>query len=309
MTRPFRFGLQASFSETGDEVREQAKRAEASGYDILTIADHLGFIDPFVGCAVAAESTTTLKVGTQVLNVDFHPAALLARSAATIDLVSDGRFELGIGAGHMKSEYLEAALPFDRAGLRVQRMSDTIDIVRGLFAGHEVSFDGADRSVHGHTLAPLPTQGADLPILVGGNGDRVLEIGATKADIVGFTGFFYDAEQERPVLSHMSSAGLQDRVDHVESFGGDAERQMLIQRAVVDIDDARAAAVIASDIRAFNDNPAAVQDSPFTLAGSVDAICDELVACRERFGVSYFTFFTNRASPEIDEVVARLAST
>ncbi len=309
MTRPFRFGLQASFSKTGAEIREQAKRAEAAGYNILTIADHLGFIDPFIGCATAAESSTTLRVGTQVVNVDFHPAALLARSAATIDLVSDGRFELGIGAGHMKSEYLEAALAFDRAGRRVQRMAETIEIVRSLFAGEEVSFDGDERSVQGHKLSPLPPQGASLPIFVGGNGDRVLEIGATKADTVGFTGFRYDPVNERPVLSHMSSVGLQNRVDHVASFGGDAERQLLIQRAVVDDDVAKAAAAIASDVPAFENDPAAVLDSPFILVGPVDAICDELVACRERFGVSYFTFFSTRSSPEIDQVVARLAGT
>ena len=152
---------------------------------MLSIADHLGIIDPFVGCAVATEVTESLRVGTQVLNIDFHHVALLARSAATLDLASDGRLELGIGAGHMKPEYDEAAIAFDRPGRRVDRMVETIDMLRRLFGGEEVTFEGVERQLHRHTLSPLPPQGAGLPILVGGNGDRVLEVAATKADIVG----------------------------------------------------------------------------------------------------------------------------
>lgn len=307
--RPFRFGLQASLSKTADELRDLARRAEGSGYSVLSIADHLGIIDPFVGCAVAAEVTESLRVGTHVLNIDFHPVALLARSAATLDLASDGRLELGIGAGHMKPEYDEAAMAFDRPGRRVDRMAETIDMLRGLFSGEEVTSEGVERQLHRHTLSPLPPQGAGLPILVGGNGDRVLEVAATKADIVGFTGFRYDVEKKAAELSHLSSAGLADRVAHVGSFGTDPELQALIQRVVI-TDDAGGAAEEMSD--EFGDGEWTaddILDSPFILVGPVDAISEELVQRRHEFGISYFTFFANRSSPEIDQVVERLADT
>lgn len=307
--RPFRFGLQASFSKTGDELRDVARRAEDTGYSVLSIADHLGFIDPFVGCAIAAEVTETLRVGTHVLNIDFHPVALLARSAATLDLASDGRLELGIGAGHMKSEYDEAAMPFDRAGLRVQRMAETIDMLRGLFSGVEVTFEGTERQLHKHSLSPLPPQGNRLPILVGGNGDRVLEVAATKADIVGFTGMRYDLEKQAMDLSHLTSKGLADRVTHVGSFHGQPELQALIQRVVITNDPRETAEAMAKDLGDGSWTAEDILDSPFVLVGSVEAIGDELVQRRDEFGISYFTFFAGRSSPEIDQVVEHLAGT
>jgi probable F420-dependent oxidoreductase len=304
----FRFGLHASVAKTGDELRDLARRAQGSGYRVLSIADHLGIIDPFVGCAVAAEVTESLRVGTLVLNIDFHPVALLARSAATLDLVSAGRLELGIGAGHMRSEYDEAALAFDRPGRRIDRMAESIDMLRGLFGGEEFTFEGVERRLRHHTLAPLPPQGAELPILVGGNGDRVLEVAATKADIVGFTGFRYDVEKEAAELSHLSRAGLADRVAHVRSFGTDPELQALIQRVVI-TDDARGAAARTASELGNEWNADDVLDSPFVLVGSVDAISEELVQRRQEFGISYFTFIAGRSSPEIDRIVERLAGT
>ncbi len=307
--RPFRFGLQASFSKTADEVRDLARRAEGAGYSVLSIADHLGFIDPFIGCAVAAEATDSLRVGTLVLNVDFHPVALLARSAAALDMASDGRLELGIGAGHMKSEYDEAAMRFDRPGRRVDRLTETIDMLRGLFSGDEVTFEGVERQLYGHTLSPLPPQGAGLPIMVGGNGDRVLEVAASKADIVGFTGFRYDVETKAAELSHLSSAGLADRVAHVRAFETDPELQALIQRVVITDDTRNVAEKMSSEVGDGTWTTDGILDSPFILVGSVDAICDEIRQRRHEFGISYFTFFAGRSSPEIDQVVERLAGT
>ena len=305
--RPLRFGLQASFAESPNELRELSRKAEGTGFDVLTIADHLGIIDPFIGAAVAAEATSTLRVGTHVLNIDFHPAALLARAAATIDLTSGGRFELGLGTGYMKAEYDAAALPFDRPGVRIGRLADTITILRGLFAGATVDHDGDHRSSVAQTLTPLPPQGAHLPILVGGNGDRLLDLAATVADIVGFTGFGWDAEAGAPALSHMSADGFDDRLARVAAHDTDPERQTLVQRVIVTDDRTAAAAEVADTLPIGG--PDAVIASPFMLIGTVDEICDEIVERRERTGVSYITVFAGRVSPEFDQVVERLAGT
>lgn len=305
--RPFRFGLQASFAEHPDDLRELSRRAEATGFDIVTIADHLGIIDPFIGATVAAEATSTLRVGTHVLNIDFHPAALLARAAATIDLTSGGRFELGLGTGYMKAEYDAAALPFDPPGVRIGRLADTITILRGLFAGHTVDHHGRYRSSAAQTLAPLPPQGQALPILVGGNGDRVLDLAATMADIVGFTGFGWDAEAAAPAISHMTAAGFADRIARVAAHGTDPERQTLVQRVIVTGDRHGAAAEVADSLPVGG--PDDVLASPFVLIGSVAEICDELIARRETAGVSYVTVFAGRVSPDFDAVVERLAGT
>lgn len=307
--RPFRFGLQASFTSTGPELRELARRAEGAGFDVLTIADHLGLIDPFIGATVAAEATSTLRVGTHVLNIDFHPAALLARAAATIDLTSEGRFELGLGTGYAAAEYEQAGLAFDSPGRRIERVRETVQILRALFAGDEVGHTGPERPIRGHTLAPLPPQGADLPFLIGGNGDRILEVAARHADIVGFTGFGHAPGAPAPTLSHMTSAGLADRVAHVASFGRAPELQALIQRVVVTDDRDRAAEEISAEVTIGAGGAAAIIESPFLLVGSVDQICDELRERRASLGLSYFTVFAGRASPGIDAIVGRLAGT
>ncbi|MEM7285142.1 MAG: TIGR03621 family F420-dependent LLM class oxidoreductase [Actinomycetota bacterium] len=305
--RPFRFGLQASFAEGPDELRELSRRAEATGFDVVTIADHLGIIDPFIGASVVAEATTSLRVGTHVLNIDFHPAGLLARATATIDLTSGGRFELGLGTGYMRAEYDAAGLAFDPPGVRIGRLADTITILRGLFAGETVDHDGAHRSSTAQALTPLPPQGAALPILVGGNGDRVLDLAATAADIVGFTGFGWDPEAGAPTLTHMTAEGFSDRVARVDSHGTDPERQTLVQRVIV-TDDREAAAAELAEALPIGDGDAVI-DSPFVLIGTVDQICDEIVQRRALSGVSYLTVFAGRVSPEFDQVVERLAGT
>src|SRR5438309_1664425 len=183
--RPFRFGVSIWGATSAADWRAKAKRAEAAGFDTLLVADHLvdGMLPPLTPLAVVAESTERLRVGTLVINNDFRHPVLLAREAATVDLLTEGRLELGLGAGHMKYEYDQAGLSFDPPAVRVARMAESAEITRRLLAGGEVSFEGRYYRVRGHRCFPTPVQ-QPVPMLIGGNGRRVLATAGPFGDIV-----------------------------------------------------------------------------------------------------------------------------
>jgi probable F420-dependent oxidoreductase len=304
--RPFRFGVSITSATSGDEWREKARRAEAMGFDILLVADHLtAMFPPLTGLCTAADATERLRVGTFVVNNDFRHPVLLAREAATIDLLTDGRLELGLGAGHMKSEYDEAGLTFDPPAVRVARLAESVRIVKGLLAGETVTCTGDHYGVTEHTGHPRPAQ-TPVPILIGGNGRRVLALAAMEADIVGFTGFS-QVEGSRDVrLTHFSSAGLDEQVAHVRRAAGDRFDQLelnaLMQHVAV-TDNPRDA--IEQFIGRLPYSVDDAFDSPYLLVGSHDAIADALHERRERFGVSYYVVF-ERAMDDIAPVIERL---
>ncbi len=306
---PFRFGINDRLVADAAEWRDVARRAEDAGFDVLLVADHLA--DQLLGLAplvTAAEATTTLRVGTFVLNHDFRHPVVLAREAATVDLLTDGRFELGLGAGHMAHEYESAGMTFDPPGRRVARFAEHVELVRRLLdgGGDEVSFDGEHFTVTDHRVVP-----ARRPrLLVGGNGDRVLGVAGRLADIVGFTGFRQVEGTTDVDPSHFSRAGLADRVAVVRDAAGDRldelELNVLVQRVHLGTSPATAAAEMAASIPFLDAD--GVLDSPFLLAGTVDSIVEELQGLRDELGVSYLAthgFNQDAFAP----VVERLAGT
>jgi probable F420-dependent oxidoreductase len=277
-----------------DEWRAKAQRAEAAGFDVLLTADHLvdGMLPPLTPLVAAAEATERLRVGALVLNNDFRHPVVLAREAATVDLLTDGRLELGLGAGHMKHEYDQAGLTFDPPSVRVARMAEAAEIVRRLLAGEEVTFAGEHYHVDGHRCFPVPAP-HHVPLLIGGNGRRVLATAARLADIVGFTGFS-QVEGERNVNpTHFTSAGLAAQLDWVRTAAGDRfddlELSTLIQGITI-TDDRRAAATQVQPLL-----PSLTVDdvlsSPYSLIGTAEQIAEQLTEQRQRLGVSYLTVF------------------
>ncbi|MEM8905283.1 MAG: TIGR03621 family F420-dependent LLM class oxidoreductase [Actinomycetota bacterium] len=307
--RPFRFGINDRLVDDVEQWRDIARRAEGGGFDILHIADHLS--DQLLGLAplvTAAEATTDLRVGTLVLNHDFRHPVVLAREAATVELLTDGRFELGLGAGHMAHEYESAGLTFDPPGRRVSRFIEHVEVVRRLLdrAGEPVSYDGRHFTVTEQRVVPVRRP----RLLVGGNGDRVLAAAARDADIVGLVGFRVVDGTTDIDPSHVSRAGLADRIGVVrEAAGdrfGDLELNLLVQRVQLG-SSPRAAAEEMSAGHGFL-TPEIVLDSPFFLAGTVDSIVEELQGLREELGVSYVVTH----GPNHDAfapVVGRLAGT
>jgi len=185
MTKPFRFGLQVSQCESGRAWRDKARKLEDLGYSTLFMPDHFGEeLAPLPAIAMAAAHTTTLKVGALVFDNDYKHPAILAKEAATIDLLCDGRLELGIGAGWMKTDYDALGLQYDPPAVRVDRFEEALHVIKQCFTGEKFTYHGEHYRISDYASYPKPAQ-AHLPILVGGGGKRVLSLAAREADIIG----------------------------------------------------------------------------------------------------------------------------
>src|SRR3989442_1237959 len=182
--RPFRFGVNVVRAGSRAEWMDKARKVEDLGYSVLGVPDHLTEIfAPMPALVSAATATKTLRVATDVLNNDFRHPVLVAREAATVDLLTDGRLEIGVGAGYVKSEYDQAGLRFDPGGIRVERLAEAVVIVKGLLAGDQVTFTGKHYQVTDHKIHPVAVPKPNPPVLIGGNGPRLLTLAAKEADI------------------------------------------------------------------------------------------------------------------------------
>jgi probable F420-dependent oxidoreductase len=288
--RPFRFGLQVARAESRQAWQDEARRAEDLGFDTIVVPDHIAddLFSPMVALATMAEATTRLRVGTFVLNNDFRHPALLAREAATVDLLTDGRLELGLGAGHSAPEYSEIGLPFDPAGVRVARLEESAQLLRKLFDGEAVTFAGTHYQVVTHRLAPTrrPT------LLVGGNGDRVLALGARYADIVGLTGTgrtLPDGQKHeiewRPDQIDAKVAVVRAAAGDRGSDLGQLELNALVQYVEITPDRRASAEQISAHLEV---DPDVLMDAPYLLIGTIEEIVEQLHRDRDRWGFSYY---------------------
>ncbi|MEU6172673.1 LLM class F420-dependent oxidoreductase [Streptantibioticus parmotrematis] len=293
MARRFRFGVNFLEAASGQEWATKCQYAESLGYDVLLVPDHLGWPAPFPSLVAAAQATTHPRVGTFVLNVGFWNPALLAREVATTDRLTAGRLELGLGTGYVRSEFDDAGLPFGTRGSRVDHLERTVTEVRRLLG------DPA------HT--PRPEQNPHPPLLLGGNGDRVLRMAARHADIAAFAGAEHVEGAPDGGLRMLDADRLDERVAACLDFAGDRtpqpELNILVQRVVVTDDRAEA----IEGLRPYA--PHLTEDQllrvPMLLHGSVGAIADQLRAHRERFGFSYYTVL-EPSMEAMAPVIARL---
>jgi probable F420-dependent oxidoreductase len=288
VARPFRFGVSSSSAPSRQDWQAKARRAEELGYDSFVIADHLrGHLSPFVALGAVAEATSSLTLGTFVLNNDFRHPVLVAREAASLQAVTGRRFELGLGAGHSKDEYDEAGIPFDPGPVRVGRLGEAVEVIQQLFSGEPATFEGEHYRVTAHTIAPPLEQ--PIPVLIGGNAKFILQLAARKADIVGFTGIFLGPDGAGVDFRWFSREGLEDRLAIVREAAGkrfsQLELNVLIQG--VTLTDDRAAAIEATATRTTVLTPQQIDECPYLLMGSAHAMADRLIDYRERFGISY----------------------
>jgi probable F420-dependent oxidoreductase len=276
-THPFRFGVVAAVARSADDWLARVRRIEALGYATLVIPDNLRHtLAPIPALSVAAAVTTTLRLGTYVLANDLRHPVALAKEVATLDLLSGGRLELGIGAGRPDSEAENRmlGLPFDSGAVRVARLAESIQLLKTLFSGQTPSSDGPYYQSGAAEISPLPVQQPHPPLLVAGAGRQMLRLAAREADIIGF-GLPPDATE----------AVVAERVGWVREAAG--ERFPTIEfnlnlMAVGDQVPRQLAARLGLTARDL-----AERGSIAALLGTPDEMCEQLLERRERLGLSY----------------------
>lgn len=309
--RPFRFGVQANGSGTREEWVELARRVEATGYSTLTMPDH--FTDqlaPVPALQCAADATTTLRLGALVYDNDYKHPVVLAKELATMDVLSDGRVEIGLGAGWMISDYEQSGIPYDPPGVRVSRFIEGLAVIKGALGDGPFSFDGEHYTVSGYDGLPKPVQ-SPPPVLIGGGGPRVLSFAAREADIVGINATLTSGAVDASTFDSMTAAAVDDKVGIVRDAAGAAGRldeiEMNLRAFMVFVtDDVDRALGTLSE---FTGAPAEIiAESPFALVGPAGKIADELRERRERWGFSYVIVGQNDVDP-FAPVVAELTGT
>lgn len=322
-SHPFRFGMQAFEASSGEEWTALARRAEQLGYATLFTTDHYfgpGAISastghrpvelaPMSAIMAAATATTELRVGCRVFGVDYHHPVVLAKELATIDLLSGGRLEAGLGAGWTADEYAGLGIAMDSPGTRIERLGEVIALLKAHWDGGELDIDGVHVHAHGFAGRPRPVQQPHPPLFIGGGSPRILRLAGREADIVSIN--FNNASGKLGSSSVVNSTMdvTADKIGWVREGAGDrfAKLELEIGAYFVAVtDDPRDS--LAAMAKRFSVSSEELAEHPHALLGSVSAICDTLEQRREQLGISYITV-AQRHMEEFAPVVGRLAGT
>jgi probable F420-dependent oxidoreductase len=309
MAKKFRFGVQTSKGASAEAWAEKARKIESLGYSTLFIPDHFDDqLAPMPAMMAAADATTTLRVGSLVLDNDYKHPLVLAKEAATLDVLSGGRLELGLGAGWMRTDYDASGIAYDAPGVRISRFAEGLHIVKGLLGDEPVDFSGKFYTITHHSGTPKPVQ-KPLPILVGGGGKRVLSIAAREANIVGVNFNLEQGAVNQTTMQTGAAAATDEKIGWIKAAAGDRfedlELNVTVFVAIVTDDRDGMAARISGG---FAMSPEEVLQSPHALIGSVDQMVETLQERRERYGFSYIAFSGDGFQP-LAPVVAKLAGT
>jgi probable F420-dependent oxidoreductase len=292
---PFRFGIVAALARSGDEWAEKARRIESLGYATLVVPDNIErSLAPFPALAVAAAATRTLRIGTYVLANDYRHPVLLAKEAASLDRLSNGRFELGIGAGRASAaaDAGMLGLTFDPGGVRVARLAEALSIIKPLLSGQRVDVSGTYYRVQGAGTSPLPLQ-QPLPILVAAAQQRLLALAAREADIIALG-----------VQPHAGETEVAQSIEWIRVAAGERLAALEINMNLMAVA-GQVPRYLAMSLGAAAEQLARSDAIP-VLKGTTDDMCEQLIARREKFGISYVMVgeeLMNALAP----VVARLA--
>jgi probable F420-dependent oxidoreductase len=306
--RPFRFGVQEHRAHSAQQWRDRARALESMGFAALYLPDHFSEQPgPIAALMAAADATTSLRIGSLVLDNDYRHPVVLAKEAATLDLLSDGRLDLGIGAGWMVSDYEQSGIPYDPAGTRIERLAEAVQILKKFFAGDEFSFEGKHYTIKGLHGAPLPVQKPHPRILLGGGGKRMLTLAAREGDIVHVN---YNLGEGR-INPKLVQTGMAERTEEklgwIKEAAGDRLDDFDLGFTVffANITDDRDS--LASTIApSMGFQPRDVLDMPHFLIGTLDQIEHDLRQRRERYGFSH-VILPGETADELAPIVERLA--
>jgi probable F420-dependent oxidoreductase len=309
----FRFAAQLSTTAEGTAASwaDQARRAEDLGYSALLMPDHFGNqLAPVPALAAVAAATSTLRLGSLVFGNDYRHPVVLAKEAATLDVLSGGRFELSLGAGWMRTDYEEAGITYDTPRVRVERFEEAVAVVQGLLrTDGPFSFDGAYYHVDGHSLLPRPVQRPGPPIIIGGGGKRVLSFAARNADIVSINVNLREGTGGPETAPNASPERTREKVAWVKEAAGerfDALELNALIGFVMITDDARGMAeAMAPHFGIGVDDALHI---PLALLGTVDEMVEELQWRREEYGISYWSIESD-AWEDLGPVVSKLSGT
>ncbi|GAA3228634.1 TIGR03621 family F420-dependent LLM class oxidoreductase [Actinocorallia longicatena] len=302
MPRTFRFGAVLRMAGSGREWADKARRLEDDGFSTLLVPDHLvgPRFSPVAAMTAAACATTTLKVGTLVFANDFRHPAVLAKEAATIDILSGGRLELGLGTGWMAHDYERAGLILDPPGVRIARLAESLRVMKGLWRGGPFTFQGEHYAINGLDQMPIPISEGGPRIMLGGGGPKMLALAAREADIVNLT-MRVRADGAGPDLTDSGRAAFFKKIDIMREAAGERFPDIELGTSVLQIG-------LGSDPAQWSAaNPSAQVGTPQVLVGSLDEICDTVRGWREELGISYFVLHNEEDLQAFRPVVARLA--
>jgi probable F420-dependent oxidoreductase len=274
------------------------------------MADH--FTDelaPLPALVAAADATSSLRIGTMVLANDYRHPVVLAKEAATLDVLSGGRLELGVGAGWMTSDYEAAGIPLDRAGVRIERLTEALAVLKGLFADEPCTFAGDHYAVTALDGRPKPVQRPHPPIVIGGGGERVLRLAAREADIIGINVNLAAGVIDERAFPDGTPAATERKLGWIRDAAGPRfgaiELQVRVHLALVTDDRDGTIDALAGG---FGLTPDEARATPHALIGTPEQICDDLVERRERYGISYLGLSGDQMDA-FAPVIARLAGT
>ena len=308
-TRPMRFATQSGSAPSGQEWIDRAKRLEALGYDTIAMPDHMigGAWAAMPTLAVAATVTQKLRVGTLVVDNDFRNPTVFARECATLDVLTHGRFELGIGAGWLDRDYQSTGIPFDRGRVRVARLAEAVTLMKRLFTEEKVTFAGEYYRVEKAECRPKPVQQPYPPILIAGGGPQILALAGREANIVaivapGITGSGKVPPENFTLDTMREQIGLVRDAAGVRF--GEIELSMFLDCILTDDREK----IIADMAEKAKVEPDAVRNSAYRGIGTLREIRDHIVHLRDAIGITYFCLRgpdVERLGPIVGELAGR----
>jgi len=308
--RPFRFAVDLQAPLPDSSFAESAREVESLGYSTMFVPDHFdeGF-GPIAAMATAAAVTTTLNVGALVMDCDFRHPAVLSRELATIDVLSEGRLEVGLGAGWKTLDYTRSGIPMDPPKVRVDRMIEYTAVLKGLFGEGPFSFHGEHFQITELDGTPSPHRPGGPKFVIGGGGRRVLKFAAANVDIVGVNASIHSGEIDSAAAADGAPERIDEKVGWVREGAGDRWDDLEINAWLAAAEVTNDPGPVADFLgELFGVDPSEALASPLVLVGSPASIAETLAERRERWGYSYHVIPHDRAR-DFAPIVKELAGT